>query len=75
MSAVVRTRADHTDDVPFFHTFPLWVLDVIHAQGFKAADVTEIKVMPKTADVTLPSVAGPAVLKVRRADAFPGRNA
>lgn len=70
MSASVRTLADHTDDVPFFHTFPLWVIEALHVKGIKAATATEIKVMPKTADVTVTTPEGNHVVKVRRSDVF-----
>lgn len=80
MSAAIRTLADHTNDAPFFHTFPVWVIQALHNKGIPAQRVTKIKVMPKTAEVEFTTahevVAVPnpdAVLKVRRADAFPGR--
>ncbi len=86
MSATVRTitdyRADNRGDdpkvPPFFHTFPLWVIDALAQKGVKAKDVTSIKVMPKTAEVEFPSAeseTGAATLKIRKADAFPGRAA
>lgn len=74
MSATVRTLADHDNaDAPFFHTFPLWVLDALEQRNLKAAHVTEIKTMAKTADVTLALPDGNVLIKVRRSDAFPGR--
>lgn len=80
MSASVRTITDHRTEsnAPFFHTFPVWVVDALHAKGLRAADAVSIKVMPKTAEVEFPSAAsdtGAATLKVRRADAFSGRSA
>jgi hypothetical protein len=85
----VRTFAQHAveSDAPFFHTFPLWVVDALAQKGKKAADVRVIKVMPKTAEVSFVDTSDPSrqisasdanavqVLKLRRKDAFPGRSA
>lgn len=80
MSATVRTVTEHREasDAPFFHTFPLWVNDVLTRKGFRPSDAVSIKLMPKTAEVEFPSAVsdtGAATLKIRRADAFPGRDA
>jgi len=85
MSASVRTitdyrdanRGDNPNVPPFFHTFPVWVIDALHAKGFRASDAVSIKVMPKTAEVEFPSAVsdtGAATLKIRRTDAFPDRS-
>lgn len=78
MSATVRTITDHRaeSEAPFFHTFPLWVIDALAQKGFRAGEATSIKVMAKTAEVEFPSAVsdtGAATLKIRKADAFPGR--
>jgi hypothetical protein len=80
----VRTFAEHADsgvDAPFFHTFPVWVIEALAQKGLKAAHVRVIKVMPKTAevsffdpqaDLSVPDPATVLVAKLRRKDVFQG---
>lgn len=56
------------ENVPFWHTWPLWVLDAAVQAGVSRSAVSDLKVMPKTAEAAL---FDGSVVKLRRRDAFP----
>lgn len=71
-SAQFLSAENCPESVPFWHTWPLWVLDAAVQAELSRSAVSDLKVMPRTAEAGL---FDGSVVKLRRKDAFPGRGA